>query len=242
MSTLLIRMKSDWYGAISAVSFTDSYIDKVNRIYDYVVSKGHATIQSIDIQNHICGVDGPGKSDIRSTISLLKKLGFVRKIEDSFDASTMFTASGHVFVLMLKSRLREASEAIREKINRILERLICLGISYAISNGEEGSDNMKTLLLLFKRFESITWDEYLYSLYLIHFEHLTHGEVYIRIEENRRNGVDYSIVKDADPSKRVDGTSYLYNQNLLLQSGTISKISSKEAKLRNRTLLTIANI
>ncbi len=244
MSIVSVKMKSAWYGAISAVSFTDSYIEKVIKIYDYSLSQGSKQIHSTDIQDYICGRNGSGRSDIRSTISLLGKMGFAKSANDSFTGDSFFNATGHIFALALKSRARCDDEQLLAKLDALIARLICIGISNAIEKKESGSGNMLILLKLFSHFGNISWDEYLYTLYLYYSGNQTSSfdELFQKIEENRSLQVEYRILKDTDEDTPVDGTAYLYNQKLLEQSGTIEKISPREAQLKNRTLIIMAKI
>ena len=103
---------------------------------------------------------------------------------------------------------------------------------------------MLILLKLFSHFGNISWDEYLYTLYLYYSGNQTSSfdELFQKIEENRSLQVEYRILKDTDEDTPVDGTAYLYNQKLLEQSGTIEKISPREAQLKNRTLIIMAKI
>lgn len=243
MSTVSVKMKSEWYGAISAVSFTDSYIEKVIKIYDFSMSQAGKVIHSTDIQDHICGPAGRGRSDIRSTISLLGKMGFAKNANDSFTGDAFFNDTGQIFALALKSRAQSEDDRLSAKLDSLISRLVCIGISNAIENKENGSQNMLILLKLFSHFGTITWDEYLYALYLINSGNQSSlAEVFRIIEDNRSNHNQYRILKDSADNTPVDGTAYLYNQKLLEQAGTIEKISSKEAKLINRSLLIMANI
>ena len=243
MSTISVRMKSEWYGAISAVSFTDSYIEKVIKIYDYSMSQSGKEIHSSDIQNYICGNNNGMRSDIRSTISLLGKMGFTKKAKDSFTGEFFFNDIGHIFVLALKSRTNSSDNRLSAKLDALIARLICIGISNAILNKEKGSQNMLILLTLFSHFETISWDEYLYALYLYYSgSQLSLVDIIRSIEDNHSNQTEYILLKDSKDDTPVNETAYLYNQKLLEQAGTIEKISSKEAKLKNRTLLIMANI
>lgn len=237
MSEINVFLKDGTYTSFSGVQFTDNYLKKTAQIYYGAKSCGFQSVTSKDVQKYMNSKHGYQESDIRTLISLLKKMGFINEFNNNTNGENLFTIEGELFVhiVNIKMNMDNTSPSFKSKINNAFSLLLQKGLIYAHANkvSLDIPNNFWLLIDLFKKLGTLSGKEYLYAISLC--EQITIDEIVARIINNRGNNVEYNIYKYPD-NNPIANTAYSYNMGLLEQANIITNLGNSYYKLINNVL------
>ena len=237
MKEIKVNLKDGTYKSFSGVQFSDNYLKKTALIFYYTKSCGFQSVTSKGIQEYMNAKYGYQVSDIRTLISLLKKMGFINGFTINTNGENLFSIEGELFVHVVKIKMNmdNTSLAFKSKINNAFSLLLQKGLTYAYINKEnlDIPENFWLLIDLFKKLEILSGKEYLYAISLSSL--ITVDEIVERIISNRGNNVEYNIYKQPDNTP-IANTAYTYNMGLLEQANIITNIGNSYYKLINNIL------
>lgn len=230
MATITVSLQPGEYTSFSGVQFSDNYLDKAIRIYEYAQSAGRSEISSKSIQKALLIKYSFQESDLRTLISLLKKMGYIESLDNKVTADKLFTLSGKLFIQICKVKSLDTKNnlAFTNRIERAFQLILQKGLLYAWNN-KETSDVPKSFWLLVELFKILGYmsgKEYLYAI------SCKKDPSYIAqlIRENRQKNNDYNIINSIT-QKTIANTAYSYNFGILQQAGLLEFLSSIYFKL-----------
>ena len=146
--TIKVYLNTGDYTSFSGAQFSDSYLKKTIRIFDYCSGNGNI-ITSTKIQSELLRLFGYQDSDIRTLLSLLKKLGYI-KDESPFIAKNLFTLEGALFVHIIKIKLNmsSASTSFKNAINNAFSLIVQKGFLFAYKNKNKIEYRGKSICML----------------------------------------------------------------------------------------------
>lgn len=230
MATITVNLSPGEYTSFSGVQFTDNYLDKAIRIFEYAQSIGKGDITSKSIQKALMEKYSFQDSDLRTLISLLKKMGYIESLENQVKGYELFTLTGRIFIQICKIKALDDkyNPSFTHKIENAFKLVLQKGLLYAWEN-KSTSDVPKSFWLLIdllKELDIISGKEYLYAISCKKEPY----EIAALIRSNRNNNTDYFII-NSETGKPIANTAYSYNFGILQQAGLIKDISPLYIKL-----------
>ena len=232
MATIKVYLQPGEYTSFSGVQFSDNYLDKSICIYEFAQSIGKEEISSKTIQKAMLTKYSFQESDLRTLISLLKKMGYIESLDKKVTGDMLFTLTGKIFVHICKIKALDSKRypSFTNRIDNEFKFILQKGLLYAWENREK-SDVPKSFWLLvdlLKELEIISGKEYLYAISC----KKAPSEIAKLIISNRNNNIDYDIINSVS-KKPIANTAYSYNFGILQQAGLVKEISNVYFKLIN---------
>ena len=230
-----LKLSVDSYKGVDGSSLSQTRCEQIILCYNFLEKLGDITINYVEIQeyaerSHIFGAT-KAKSAIRTFFPLLKKLGFVN-YDDVFPANKCFTKLGKQFVFAIRAldKIDDKTPHREEVINKLLnikKNTIRQGIINMNNNPECKEHNIWIAFRLLETFQTIHWNEFLYSLYCLDKgETIDKAIADIRTDKER---ID-RIVFVNEKNEILPNTCYSYIRSLLVEAGLITKINSFVSK------------
>lgn len=233
-----ITLSVDTYKGVDGSSLSATRCTQIVQVYEMLERFGAKTMTYVGIQEEaerekLFGSTN-AKSAIRTFFPLLKKIGFVN-YDDTFAANKCFTKLGTQFALLCRA-YNNISADTRNK-DEIISRLINAkqnaqkeGLVIMSHNPEYKDHNMWIALKLLKELKVLNWNEFLYTLSVL--EDGNTFDYALSQIKSRKNVID-SIEFVNEDGHILPNTCYSYIRSFLEEAGLISKINSKESKLKD---------
>lgn len=233
-----ITLSVDTYKGVDGSSLSATRCTQIVQVYEMLERFGAKTMTYVGIQEEaerekLFGSTN-AKSAIRTFFPLLKKIGFVN-YDDTFAANKCFTKLGTQFALLCRA-YNNISADTKNK-DEIISRLINAkqnaqkeGLVIMSHNPEYKDHNMWIALKLLKELKVLNWNEFLYTLSVL--EDGNTFDYALSQIKSRKNVID-SIEFVNEDGHILPNTCYSYIRSFLEEAGLISKINSKESKLKD---------
>lgn len=231
-----LSLSVDSYKGVDGSSLSSTRCSQIIQVYEMLEKMGNNPINYVGIQDmadkmSLFGETG-ARSAIRTFFPLLKKIHFV-EYDGYFPANACFTELGTQFVLA--SRALECitegtphKDEITQRLKNIKSNAQKQGLINMYNDPDYKEHNMWIALKLLKRFKTIHWNEFLYTLYCLELGD-TFDEAIEKIAINRKEIATYIFINEE--GKNLPTTCYSYLRSFLEEAGLITKVSSLESKL-----------